>query len=146
MNRTVDAVLPVVLPILMAGLVAALGWVAAHLGAYLRAKAVSSKAFAAMAVLEDTIIGIVQDIANVEKAEVLRVSGKVLTPAEGAKLKALALVRLKSDLGTRGLETLGRMVSAVLGSNSVESFLSGKIEQAVTTIGAPVTQKIIPHP
>lgn len=146
MNRTFDVVFPVVLPILLTGLTAALAWVAAHLGAYLRAKAISSRAFAAVAVLEDTVIGIVQDIANVEKAEVLRVNGNVLTPLEGAKLKALALVRLKSDLGTQGLETLKRMIVSVLGSGSVESFLSGKIEQAVTTIGAPVTQKIVPHP
>lgn len=140
MNTALNTLVPMLLPLVLTGLLGATAWVAVHLGTYLRAKGQSSKAFAALAVLNDLVMSTVQDIENNEKTELLSISaGSALTPTEGARLKRIAMDRLKADLGAHGIETLQRVVSAVLGTSNIESFLSGKIEQAVTKVSATET-------
>lgn len=131
------ALLPVALPALLSAAAAGTAWAAVHLGAFLSAKAKSSRAFAALAALNDLVMAVVQDVEASARAELLsRDPSQVLTKDEAARLKALAIAKIKADLGAQGLATLTRVLAALLGTSSLDNLIAGKVEQAVAKLPA----------
>lgn len=144
LKSIIAALLPTLLPLALTGLTAGTVWVAAHLGAFLASKAKTSRAMGALAALNELVMSIVQDIEANEKAELLSASPTgILTAAEGAKLKAIALSRLKADLGSEGLATLQSVLSALLGFSSLNNLLSGKVEQAVSNVPVSAAKVVV---
>jgi hypothetical protein len=136
MKPLLDALVPITLPLLLMALTAGTSWVALHLGAWLKTKAQGSRAALALDVLFSLAVTVVTDIENNEKAALLANGGKF----DGAKLKQIALDRIKLVLGTEGLTALQEAVGDLFGG-SIETVLSGKVEQAVNQLKAAPSPK-----
>lgn len=127
-------ILPAVLPYLIAGVVAATGWLFAHLGAFLKAKSQGSKLYQSLYILDQVVASTVQDIEAQEKQVLIQAGNGVLTKDTADKLKATAVARVKAALGEQGLSTLQQLLGVLLAGSSLDGLISGKVEQAVAAI------------
>lgn len=141
MKAILDAILPVVGPILFSLLVAGTGWVALHVGAWFKSKAQNSRAFGALQVFFDLAVTIVQDIENNEKAAMLK-GGGAISPDQ---LKSLAVSRLKAVLGPEGLAALQKALG-ILVSGNLDAIISGTVERALGTVQQPPALQVATSP
>ena len=130
-NPLLAAILPQLIDMASAALLAGGLWVLRTLNAWLKTKVHNDAAAGALGRLNDAVFTAVKEIQQTYVAD-LREAAKdgVVTPEELAKAKADAVAKAKSYIGPQGLALLG----TVLGSNAttlIDSFIGGKIEAAV---------------
>lgn len=126
------AFLEYVLPPLATALGAATVWAVSRLATWLHSKGEESKLFRLTATVADLAHSVVAELnATLRPQLASALADGVLTPEEGAKLKAAALDVLKNKLPA-GLQTLA---SQVFGS-AVDTWLGGHIERAVSAQAA----------
>jgi hypothetical protein len=108
---------------------------------WLKARAQGSIVARELLVVEDLVMGVVQDIeANEKQALVGRLPGAPLTVDEAKQLKAIAIARAKAIVLARGPATLQAMLGALNSSpDKLDQVLSGKVEQAVAKVSAGIS-------
>lgn len=126
------------LPVLATGLAALLGLALKSLRDMLSARASESKLHTVSARVAHFVSVVVADIEKTVKPELEAASKDgVITAEEGAKLKALALERVKKLLAEHGMKELQGVLGIV--APQVEVYLSGLIEKAVSQLPRPQT-------
>jgi hypothetical protein len=108
-------------------------WAGAKLSKWLEAKAINEKTGGMLVRLNDSIVTAVKAINQTTKAKIKASKdpnspgGKKVTPEEAAELKKAALDEIRSYWGAKGLKEAGE----ILGLDSLDSWIDGKIEAAV---------------
>ena len=128
-----DILVRYALPLALTALLAATGWAAVRLSAYLNSKTHSTKAFAFLDKLSHFGAIAVQDILQNEKPIIdqIAATGKI-TPADFKTLSAKALERLKIVLGKDGISTLEQALGVF--APGVEQYLSGVATKSVLAV------------
>lgn len=136
MSDTLQSILGVVSVLAIGGVAGGLVWLLAWAGSAFAKKAAANKLWLAAVKVAELASAIVRDIEATVKPEASRMTadGK-LTPEEAKRLRDLALARLKTSLGERGLEQLRGTLG--LAGVAAEGYLAGKVEEAVATVKAP---------
>jgi hypothetical protein len=111
-------------------LLAAVTWVAARLGQLINARVRNEYLRGVFVRLDDAVLGVVREAhqVTVDALKAATVDGK-LPPAARESIKQAALNAVKSQLGTRGLAEVARVLG--LGTDSVDRMIGTKIEAAV---------------
>ena len=132
-------ILAVALPVIFALLVGGILWVLTATKASLQAKAQGSALAAVALRLSMLAEAIVRDLEVTLKPELAKATADGrLTADEFAKLKAIAVQRLKATLGDKGVEEVQGVLGIAAGAavDSVNRHLSGVIEGAVVRVKA----------
>lgn len=132
-NTLLTYVVPIVISLMLTGLVALMGWLGKTLKAKFEADGNISLMEGAILKVTDVATSVVHEVEAGTKAkmEALKADGKL----DAADYKALAdeaLAKLKSSLGTEGLKQLGSTLG--MGEAALDTYLKGKLEQAVTSV------------
>lgn len=119
-----------VLQILSPVFLAALTWGASKLAQLVRAKVQNEDLRGLLIRLDEAVLTTVKDLQQtlVDKLKAASADGKI-TEAEKKQIKSTAIAAVRSNLGTKGLDT----VAKVFGSKdaALEGLLSSKIEAVV---------------
>lgn len=132
-NTLLTYVVPVLIVMLFSGLLALLGWIGKSLKAKFEADGKVSLIEGAVLKVVDLSTTIVHEVEAGTKAKMtaLKEDGKL----DAADYKALAdeaLGKLKASLGAEGLKQLGATLG--MGGDALDTYLKGKLEQAVTSV------------
>ncbi len=126
----------IVVPALCTGLAGLLGWAMMALRKKFEAQAEQSKIAAVGTRITHLADVVVADLnATVKPAIVEAAKDGVLTAEEAAKIKSMAMDRLKALIAEKGMAELSGVLGIV--APSIETYLSGLIEQAVAKAPVP---------
>lgn len=132
-TQLADLFMKYVVPLLITGAFSGSSYALVWLGTWIKEKVKNARVALLLGRLDQFVLAVVNDLEATVKPDLISslADGK-LTKEKASQLKAMALARVKNLLAQEGHTALTELLGVA--ASLADSFISGKIEQAVSSL------------